>query len=61
MPFVGHSWLVLLLLLIIVLIIVGPGKLSQLGGALGKTVRDFRKGASDSADANSGVQSQPPK
>jgi sec-independent protein translocase protein TatA len=46
MPFVGHSWVLLLLLLIILLIICGPGKLSQLGGALGKSVRDFRKSSS---------------
>jgi sec-independent protein translocase protein TatA len=46
MPIVGHSWVLLLLLLIVVLIIWGPGKLSQLGGALGKSVRDFRKSSS---------------
>ncbi len=32
----------LILILLIALIVVGPGKLSNLGGALGKTVRDFR-------------------
>ena len=42
MPF-GHSWIVLLLILVIVLIVVGPGKLSHLGGALGRSIRDFRK------------------
>jgi len=50
MPFVGHSWVVLLLLLILVLIIWGPGKLSHLGSALGKSVRDFRKGSSEPTD-----------
>ncbi len=39
----GHSWLVVLLILVIVLILVGPGKLSQLGEAMGRSVRDFRK------------------
>ncbi len=43
MPALGHSWVIALLVLAIVLIVVGPGKLSQLGGALGKTVKDFRK------------------
>ena len=54
MPALGHSWLIALLVLAIVLIVLGPGKLSQLGGALGKTVRDFRKaqtGADEPEDA----------
>ncbi len=34
----GH----LILILLIALIIVGPGKLSNLGGALGTSVREFR-------------------
>ncbi len=29
--------------LILALIIFGPSRISQLGGALGKTIRDFRK------------------
>jgi len=33
----------LLLILVIVLIIFGPGKLPQIGEALGKTIRNFRK------------------
>lgn len=39
----GHAWIVLILLLAIVLIVIGPGKLSQLGGALGQSVKEFRK------------------
>lgn len=35
----GH----LILLLVIALVIVGPGKISGLGGALGSSIRDFRK------------------
>jgi len=35
----GH----LILILVIALIIVGPGKLANLGGALGKSVREFRQ------------------
>ena len=46
MPF-GHAWIVLLILLAIVLVVFGPGKLSQLGGALGKSVREFRKTSQD--------------
>lgn len=32
----------LILILVIALIIVGPGKLANLGGALGKSVKEFR-------------------
>jgi sec-independent protein translocase protein TatA len=42
MPFGFHPlWLVVLL--VIVLIIFGPGKLPELGGALGRGIREFRK------------------
>ncbi len=33
----------LLLILVIALIIFGPGKLPELGGALGKAIKDFKK------------------
>ncbi len=33
----------LLILLVIVLVIFGIGRLGELGGALGKAIRDFRK------------------
>jgi sec-independent protein translocase protein TatA len=39
----GH----LILILVIALVIVGPGKISGLGGALGATIRDFRKATQD--------------
>ncbi|MBU6422824.1 MAG: twin-arginine translocase TatA/TatE family subunit [Chloroflexota bacterium] len=42
----------LVLILIIVLIIFGAGRLTEVGGALGKGVRDFR--------ANVGGQDAPP-
>ena len=42
----GHSWIVIVILLVIVLIIFGPGKLGQVGGALGKSMREFRKSSS---------------
>ena len=46
MPFFNH-WYVLVLLLIIVLIVYGPGKLPEVGGAIGKAMREFRKTSSD--------------
>lgn len=46
MPF-GMHWEYLLILLAIVLIIFGPSKLPQLGSAVGKTMREFRKASDD--------------
>ena len=37
----------LILLLVIVLIIFGPGKLPDIGNAVGKGIREFRKASSD--------------
>lgn len=34
----------LMILLAVVLIVFGPGKLSELGGSLGKSIREFKKG-----------------
>lgn len=41
----------LILLLVIVLIIFGPGKLPDIGNAVGKGIREFRKASSDLEDA----------
>lgn len=43
---VGHWWVILLVLLI-VLIVYGPGKIPDVGSAIGKAVREFRKASSD--------------
>jgi len=37
----------LILLLVIVLIIFGPGKLPDIGSAVGKGIREFRKASSE--------------
>ncbi len=37
----------LILLLVIVLIIFGPGKLPDIGNAVGKGIREFRKASTD--------------
>ena len=42
----------LLLVLLIVLVVFGPRKLGDLGGALGKAFRDFRKAVNGSADSS---------
>jgi sec-independent protein translocase protein TatA len=38
----GH-WYVILALMLIVLIFYGPGKLPEIGGAVGKAMHEFRK------------------
>jgi len=41
----------LLIVLVLALIILGPGKLPEVGNALGKTIREFRKASSDVEDS----------
>ena len=41
----------LLLVLILALLILGPGKLPEVGSALGRTIREFRKASTDVEDA----------
>lgn len=40
----------LLIILVLVMIIFGAGKLPQVGGALGKGLRNFKKGMSDTEE-----------
>jgi sec-independent protein translocase protein TatA len=40
----------LIIILVIALVIFGPSRIGGLGGALGKTIRDFRKSMSDQED-----------
>jgi len=46
MPF-GIGPLELIIVLVIVMLIFGVGKLSDIGGALGKSIREFRKSSMD--------------
>lgn len=58
MPFIsGHLWLIVIL--VIVLIIFGPGKLPQIGGAVGNALREFRKATSELRDEVTKATSQP--
>ena len=41
----------LIIILVIALLILGPGKLPDVGAALGKSIREFRKASSDVQDA----------
>jgi sec-independent protein translocase protein TatA len=54
MPFHLGPWEIGLIVLII-LLVFGVGKLPQVGGAIGRGIREFRKGQSGS-DAVTGVE-----
>lgn len=41
----------LILILVIALVVLGPGKLPDVASSLGRSIREFRKAASDIGDA----------
>jgi len=49
MPNIGAPELIVIL--VIALLIIGPGKLPDVGSALGKSIRECRKASSDVQDA----------
>ena len=50
----------LVIILVIALLILGPGKLPDVGAALGKSIREFRKASSDVQEAvNVNVDTSP--
>ena len=51
MPFPNIGPGELILILIIALVVLGPGKLPDVAASLGKSVREFRKAATDVTDA----------
>lgn len=50
----------LILILIIALVVLGPGRLPEVGSALGRSIREFRKAATDVKDATSLEPANPP-
>ena len=50
----------LILLLVIVLIIFGPGKLPDIGSAVGKGIREFRKASNELEDSVRGDTNRSP-
>jgi sec-independent protein translocase protein TatA len=57
MPF-HPLWIVVAL--VVVLIIFGPGRLPELGGAVGKAMREFRKATSElTAEVTNAAQATP--
>jgi len=53
MGFLSHWYLIVGL--VIVLIIFGPGKLPQIGGAVGTAIKEFRKATTEQHDADAPV------
>ena len=54
MPFIGNIGPTeLIIVLVIALLVLGPGKLPEVGSALGKSIREFRKAATDVKEAAS--------
>lgn len=54
MPFIGNLGPTeLIIILVIALLVLGPGKLPEVGSALGKSIREFRKAATEVKEATS--------
>jgi len=50
----------LIIILVIALIVVGPGKLPEVGAAIGKSIREFQKATGGITDTLTGSMGQPP-
>ncbi len=55
----GNHWIWLILLLVLALIIFGPSRLPELGSALGRGIREFRKASEDLRDEVAKVTERP--
>lgn len=55
----GNHWVWLVLLLVLALIIFGPSRLPELGGALGRGIREFRKASEELRDEVAKVAEKP--
>ncbi len=52
MPFIGSVGPVeLIIVLVIALLVIGPRRLPEMGSAVGKTIREFRKASTDISEA----------
>ncbi len=49
----------LIVILVVALVIFGPGKLPEIGSALGKGVRDFKKAFEGAEDAPKTIEIKP--
>jgi TatA/E family protein of Tat protein translocase len=53
------GWPELIILLVVVLIVFGPGKLPDIGNAIGRGVREFRKASNDLEESIRGDVKKP--
>lgn len=53
------GWPELIILLVVVLIVFGPGKLPDIGNAIGRGVREFRKASNDLEESIRGDTKKP--
>lgn len=60
MPFPIPGPFELIVLLVIILVIFGPGKLPDIGNAVGKGIREFRRASSDLEDSVRGDPKRTP-
>jgi sec-independent protein translocase protein TatA len=51
----------LLIILLIILVIFGPSKLGDVGGAMGKAIRDFKKAMNDDDSSKTVAKSEEAK
>jgi sec-independent protein translocase protein TatA len=56
----GFHWPELFIIVIVALIIFGPKRLPEIGGALGKGIKEFRKGTSEIEEQITGHSEQIP-
>jgi len=59
MPFAhGLGWVELVIILVVVMIVFGVGRLPEVGGAMGKAIREFRSSVSGKAEKNETTESK---
>ena len=59
MPFAhGLGWVELVIILVVVMIVFGVGRLPEVGGAMGKAIREFRSSVSGKAEKDSATESK---
>lgn len=56
--FGGHIW-ELVIVLALALVVFGPKRLPEIGGAMGKGIREFKKGTSELAELGDVTKTEP--
>ena len=59
MPFAhGLGWVELVIILVVVMIVFGVGRLPEVGGAMGKAIREFRSSVSGKAEKDEATEAK---